>query len=594
MSLVSCQDLSFAHGSEPLFDGLVLSVDPSDRVGLVGANGCGKSTLLAILAGIVTPDSGKVVRRRDVAIEHVPQFVPEALKARTIADVVGENARSEEGRSQVPRILDELGFEPAGWDRTVDVLSGGWKNRLLLARALAGEPDLLLLDEPTNHMDLQGLLFFEHFLNTSVRCAVVLVSHDRTLLDACTSRTVFLRDKRACSLRGGYSPAKALLLEQDEAAMLARKAEEQEITRLRASAKRLAHWGKVFDNESFATRAKSMEKRIGRLEADRTFVTQETRRSIGVETQETRAAMALRCENVTIERPGGGPLFTIDGFYVKKGERIALLGKNGCGKTVFLEALVAAYGAGPDQQPAGAKGTMNPAFKLNPQYELGYYDQYLRHLDPGASIHKVVAQASNLSDLGVTRELIRVGFRLPEHQQRVRDLSGGERARLQFLLLKIRRPSFLVLDEPTNHLDIDGCEELEAQILDSEATVLFTSHDRRFAANVASRYCLIEGGRLRDVPSPEGYYASEQAPPRRERTRGTRTAPDLDTGARAPEAATGEAMLARILVLEEKLRADRRQKTERQNRRRQAEWEVEIASLYANLERDPNGGRPSP
>ena len=583
MSLVVCQELGFAHGSQPLFEGLSFSVEPADRVGLVGANGCGKSTLLGLLAGTIAPDSGKIARRRDIRIERVAQFVPEELKPRSVVEAVRQNVRTEEGGHHVDRILHELGFEPEGWDRTVEVLSGGWKNRLLLARALAGEPDLLLLDEPTNHMDLEGLLFFEQFLNGSVRCAVVLVSHDRTLLDACTSRTVFLRDHRACSFRGAYSAAKAMLLDQDEAAMVARKAEEQEISRLRASAKRLALWGKVYDNESFATRAKSMEKRIGRLEADRTFITQEARRTIAVETQETRAAMALRCEDVTIEKPGGGALFKIDGLYVKKGERISLLGKNGCGKTVFLESLVAAYRAGLDDP-----GSIS-SFKLNPQYELGYYDQYLRHIDPDARIHKVVEQASNLADLGVTRELIRAGFRLTEHQQRVRDLSGGEKARLQFLLLKIRRPSFLVLDEPTNHLDIDGCEELEAQILESEATVLFTSHDRRFTANVASRYCLIEDGELREVPSPEGYYASERGPARRGKARAGKdsptnavTIPEADAG----ELASGEQALARILVLEEKLRADRRQKAERQNRRRQAEWEAEIAALYAALEQD--------
>jgi len=171
----------------------------------------------------------------------------------------------------------------------------------------------------------------------------------------------------------------------------------------------------------------------------------------------------------------------------------------------------------------------------------------------------------------------------------VRDLSGGEKARLQFLLLKIRRPSFLVLDEPTNHLDIDGCEELEAQILESEATVLFTSHDRRFTANVASRHCLIEDGKLREVPSPDGYYASERAPARRGKARvGKGNVADAPTGAGATpepdEVASSEEALARILVLEEKLRADRRQKPDRQNRRRQAEWEAEIAALYTALE----------
>jgi ATPase subunit of ABC transporter with duplicated ATPase domains len=252
-----------------------------------------------------------------------------------------------------------------------------------------------------------------------------------------------------------------------------------------------------------------------------------------------------------------------------------LLGKNGTGKSVFLRLLVAAYEAQKRGADPGA------GLRINPQLELGYYDQSLERIPSGARLSDIVRDALNLPQAAVSRALVRAGFAVLEHDKRANHLSGGERARLQFLLLSLQQPSLLVLDEPTNHIDIEGCENLESEIIEREATTLFVSHDRRFVANVATRFLLVEGGALREVASPDEYYASEREDSAHPPERGGSVAqPDLS----GPRVGSVDEVLARILELEEKLKADRRQKPERQNAARQMQLQAEISSLYGTLD----------
>jgi ATPase subunit of ABC transporter with duplicated ATPase domains len=279
--------------------------------------------------------------------------------------------------------------------------------------------------------------------------------------------------------------------------------------------------------------------------------------------------MALRFESFQVPHPAGGSIFEIPSLFVRKGERIALLGRNGTGKSVFLRAIVAGYEA---QRLGGSPPT---GLHINPQYVLGYYDQHLTQLDGELTPVELVRAVTNLPTQEIRRVLARAGFALDEQERTSRQLSGGERARLQFLLLSLQRASLLLFDEPTNHLDIEGRESLESELLSGEATLLFVSHDRRFVSNVANRFLLLENGRLRELASVADWCFAEPAPH-------SNTPASADTRT-ASSTSSADQLLQRIVELEEKLKADRRQKAARQSLSRQSQWEAELARLYAAL-----------
>ncbi len=268
MSLLIANDLGIAHGATTLLTRGAFAIGEGDRIGLVGANGSGKSTLLRALAGEHEADHGKLATRRGLTVGYAEQELPEHLSDVPLRDAVLEAlpaAQRDDESWRVDVMLASLGFPYELHERNLCALSGGWQRLALIARASISEPDLLLLDEPTNHLDLAKILHLERWLADEVRGALVIVSHDREVLDRCTNRTIFLRDTKLYDFTAPYSEARRLLTEHDLAAARAREAEEAEVKRLERSAKRLASWGKVFDNEKFSRRARSMEKRIEKM-----------------------------------------------------------------------------------------------------------------------------------------------------------------------------------------------------------------------------------------------------------------------------------------------------------------------------------------
>jgi ATPase subunit of ABC transporter with duplicated ATPase domains len=565
-TLLAVRDLALARASRPLFDGLEFAVASGDHVGLVGHNGSGKSSLLALLARREEADRGRVEHAHAMALAMVEQFLPEAVAALPACDAVLEalpvGARDERYRAEV--LLAELGLDVAHFATAAGDLSGGQQNRLMLARAMIGEPDLLLLDEPTNHLDLATLRVFEDFLLSRPQLAWVLVSHDRRFLDRVTDRTLFLRDGRLAAFDLPFSQARSALAERDEAEALAAAAEEREIRRLRTSAKRLAIWGRQHDNEKFSRRARSMEKQIDRLEAERTEVSRGNPLDLELELGDARSRRLLAVEDLDVHAGGRTTepvLLHVEGLTVRPGERLALLGRNGAGKSSLIRTLLASD---------------DEAVRFSPQCRIGYYDQELETVSADAPMADWLARTADVSDERARNTLIHAGFPYPRHDTPVRRLSGGERARLLFLVQSLTRPNLLILDEPTNHIDIEGREQLEAALLDSGAAILVTSHDRDFVETVAERFLLIEDGRLREIPHPARYHDAPEAP-----VRTTEPSPDA---AAAPRADPGEDVLARIVELEEKLAADRARKPKFQKPDRQANWAAEIEALYARLD----------
>lgn len=568
MILLQCRGLTHSAGTKPLFSDLSFAINEGDKIGLVGHNGAGKSTLLSLLNG-AEADSGEISHRQDLHLETVEQFLSPDLATDTLLTCLVKKLPADEqefSTYKAEKLLDSLGFSPQEFSYPVGDLSGGQQNRLMFARAVINEPNLILFDEPTNHLDVKTLVFFEHYLQ-QMSAAFLIISHDRSFLDGVTKRTFVLRDERLYEFAMPYSRAKEALEAQDAAAVEKLKQEEKTIKQLSASAKRLATWGKVYDNEDLAAKAKSMEKRIEKLEAEKTFVSRGSGLKLELDVKESKANRALQVERHSVIAPDDTSLFSIEDFYLRPGDRVALLGHNGAGKSTFIRQLVDAY----QEESTGS-------IRFNPQCEMGYYDQELELLDSDHDLLTWLRYACTRGQEGDYKAgLIHAGFQFKDHTKKVSVLSGGEKARLMFLSIRINQPNFLLLDEPTNHIDIQGKEELESQILESNATVLITSHDRTFVDNIATRYVMIDQGRLFELNSANDFYRQlidqpkVQASPKEE----TSSSPDIST--------SEDELLTELISLEEKLEADLNRKEKFQKPARQAEWRARIKQLQAQL-----------
>ena len=314
-----------------------------------------------------------------------------------------------------------------------------------------------------------------------------------------------------------------------------------------------------------------MEKRVQRLEGERTFVSRGSGLTLNVATAEVRASRILRLQELDVRPPGSsrGPvLYRIDELVLARGERAVLLGANGAGKSSLIRTLVTHYRRRREE-------TRTIAF--SPQVSLGYYDQELGEVAPGSSMVEYLRAHTDAGESALRSALMRAGFAHADHTRAVSVLSGGERARLLFVRLELARPSLLILDEPTNHIDIDGREALESQLLGSGATMLITSHDRHFIESVANRFLVIENGRLSELQDPDEFYRGVEAT--------TPDAPVMASGeAEADDALAPDALLARLVALEDKLAADLARKPRFQKPTLQASWRQEIDALNRRLE----------
>ncbi|MFT5482747.1 MAG: ATP-binding cassette subfamily F protein 3 [Halieaceae bacterium] len=576
MSYISAIDLSFQIGAKPLFEQMSFHINPSDRIGLVGHNGCGKSTLIRLLAEAETVDSGRLFRQRGLKVGIVEQFLPAEIENSAVIDVIAACLPREERLTEAYRVealLEQLGFVPELSKRAMNRLSGGEKNLVLFARAIIQNPELLLLDEPGNHMDSKAMFYLKRYLSRAETPAFLMISHDRDLLDSVTDRTLWLRDERCYSFSQPYSLARDALQAQDEAARRTREVEDKEIKQLKTSAKRLANWGKVYDNEDLARKAKSMEKRVEKLEADVTFVSRGSGLKLAVDAELLKSKQLFVFENETIDSPDGKALFGVEELQFRPGDRVALLGLNGVGKSSCIKALLANHRKDSGEQTAT---------RFNPNVRIGYFDQELTQFEASVAITDWIRDHCKASEEAIKRTLINWGFPYAEHQRRVNVLSGGERARLLLLTFQLDQPNLLIMDEPTNHIDLQGKEALEKDLVSEGMSLLFTSHDRRFIETIATRFWWIRGGQLVEIHDPEPFFSTMIA----DELSGeiTTDLQVLDDSTETGRDSDESAVLERICDLERLIEQDMARKPKFQKPKKRLGWQGELAELMQSID----------
>jgi ATP-binding cassette subfamily F protein uup len=591
MPLVSLQDVHLACGHVALLDGADFSIDAGERIALIGRNGTGKSSLLRGIAGELAFDDGQVVRQGGVSIAFVPQepaldpahsifeAVAAGLAGQAAAIAEYEALASALAREPLPQPgqLERLAALQAqldadgGWasahriesvlsrlslDGTepVATLSGGKRKRVALARALVADPDLLLLDEPTNHLDIESIAWLEELLR-GLRGALVVVTHDRRFLDRVATRIVELDRGRLRSYPGSFGQYQARKAGElaGEAALDAKfdklLAQEEAWIRKGVEARRTRNEGRVRRLEALRRQRAERRERLGRV-------------GLAVDAGERSGKLVVELRGVG---KAWGERIVVRDFdaIVQRGDRVGLVGPNGCGKTTLLRLMLG--------EIAPDRGSV----RLGTQLQVAYFDQLREQLDDAATLVQTISPGSDWIEVGGRRThvmsyLERFLFAPERARSPVGSLSGGERNRLLLARLFARPANLLVLDEPTNDLDIDTLELLEDLLADYPGTVLIVSHDRAFLDNVVTQtiaalsdgvwreyaggYADYEAARAREAAAaPAGTAPAPAAVP--SATAPSSTAPSAEagrTGPRAGEAATGPAQRAKLSYREQR------------------------------------------
>ncbi|MBN1977607.1 MAG: ABC-F family ATP-binding cassette domain-containing protein [Anaerolineae bacterium] len=548
MIAVNLDRVTVTYVSVPVFENLSWEIHDDRVVGLIGPNGCGKSTLLKLIAGELASDTGFLVRKKGLTVGYLHQdprlepgrtvwqetFSASAELARVemelarvvvqLADpaIYGDGAALARVLDRQARLLDEferlggptyesrlrstllhLGFSEVDFDLPVDVLSGGQKKLVGLAKLLVTQPDMLLLDEPDNHLDLDGKAFLEQFIQ-NYKGAVVIVSHDRYLLDGVVDEIVELEDGRLtrypdCTY-SQYAVEKQLRLLRQQQRY---EAQQKEIARIEAAIARFEEWAHRVVNERHIRQARSRKKMLERMDKIEKPILD--RRTMGLELNGWRGSNKV-LEIVDLDKVfpaanGDGEDIILAGLnlLVWRGERVGLVGPNGAGKSVLCRIILG-------QEPLDGGEC-----KIGPSVKVGAYAQEHETLDYGRTPIDTVRHAAPMSENAAVSFLGRFLFTYEQARGLVGNLSGGERSRLQLALLMLSDANFLLLDEPTNNLDIRSAEVLEEALAEFEGTLLLISHDRYFLDRVVDRVVELDGGALTEYVGGYSDYREAKA-----------------------------------------------------------------------------------
>jgi ATP-binding cassette, subfamily F, member 3 len=509
--MIQLQELTKSFGDRVLFDHVTWQITDRERVGLCGPNGAGKTTLLRMMAGLDEPDSGGVLKPSALTVGYLPQDglthagrtvfeeVSSAFEALLAVKTEMHDLEQRLGDPSIPErdhdamlerysdlqdrfrmgdgysielktatVLQGLGFATSDFERPTETFSGGWQMRLALAKLLLGQPNLLLLDEPTNHLDLEARNWLEEYLN-AYPYAVILVSHDRYFLDSVVTRIADLTLRTLTDYHTNYSGYLAEHHERIEALRKAKREQDEEVARVKMFIDRFRYQ---------ATKASQVQSRIKQLEKITPIEVPPERKKIHfdfpVYAKSGRTVLELKHVRKAY---GDISVFRDVNLHVERGDRIALVGPNGVGKSTLMRMLSA------EEPPDG--GERIEGHNIVMQY---FAQDEATRMDPKPTVYETLASGSPLHAVPAIRNILG-GFLFSgdDVYKRVRVLSGGERTRLAVARMLLRPSNLLLLDEPTNHLDLDSKEVLLDALVDYGGTLIFVSHDRYFVERLATK-----------------------------------------------------------------------------------------------------------
>ena len=532
--ILACQQISKAFGTHQVLNEISFHIEDNEKATIVGVNGAGKTTLLKIIMGEMSADEGEIIVSKGKTIGYLAQhqdtgsdntIYDEVLEAKREVIAMEEKIRRLEKdmkhaegdaltsmmneysslthrfeladgyawRSEITGVLKGLGFAEEEFTKKVAKLSGGQKTRVFLGKLLLTRPDIILLDEPTNHLDMDSIRWLEGFL-ANYKGAVLVISHDRYFLDKVVTKVIDLDHGKAVTYRGNYtaySQKKEALI---EAQIREYENQQQEIKHQEEVIAKL----KSFNREKSIKRAESREKMLEKMELVEKPITYEPKIRIRFEPCVESGNDVLMVDNLS-KSFGSQLLFHELHMDIKRGEKVALIGKNGTGKTTILKIINKYLAADTGRIALGAK------------VRIGYYDQEQQVLHDEKNIFEEISDAyPALTHTRIRNLLAAFLFTGDEVFKRISSLSGGEKGRVSLAKLMLSNANFLILDEPTNHLDLYSKEILEDAIRNYEGTVFYVSHDRYFINKTATRILDLTDKGLINYKGDYDYYLEKK------------------------------------------------------------------------------------
>jgi ATP-binding cassette subfamily F protein 3 len=517
--MLHINDLTYRIEGRPLFENATAGIPAGHKVGLVGRNGTGKTTLLRLISGEIAPDGGTISFPRNARLGIVAQEAPggpetlletvlaadkersallaeaeTAMDPTRIADIhtrlMDIDAHSAPARAAT--ILSGLGFDEAAQARPCAEFSGGWRMRVALAGILFAAPDILLLDEPTNYLDLEGTLWLEDFLR-SYPHTVLIVSHDRDLLNTCVTSILHLNERRLALYEGGYDRFEETRREQQRLQLKLKKTQDDERRRMEAFVDRFRA------KASKARQAQSRLKALSRMKPIAALVDQEVKPFRFPSPERPLANPLIRVEGGAVGYAQDKPILRRLDLRVDIDDRIGLLGQNGNGKSTLAKLL------------CGRLPPLEGHRRASKKLDYGYFAQHqLDELNPNASAYDhIAALMPDATEAQKRAKVAAVGFGADKADTPSGNLSGGEKARLLFALATFHAPHLLILDEPTNHLDVDSRESLIHALNDYEGAVILISHDRHLLEATVDRLWIVRAGTVEPYDGDLESYRQE-------------------------------------------------------------------------------------